>query len=351
MGWNAPLVYGYKTLGAWSVEPRGYGFIGGLGVDSRGNVHTAYHPMSYPPDRGDGAHYAVKTAGIWSDEKIESDSWVPSLIVDRTDIVRVAYTATKDTSLGNVSSLRFGSRISGTWVMSDVRSGDEFAVNIHEQIAVDSKGQGYIAYVRSRTDSGSAFSELMLAAQTSGGWTLTTIDTMSAETPSWNNIVDMTIDGEDHLHMLYWDETNYYTDGPYIKYATNASGAWVSFILVRNAFYPAIAVDKNNKIHGVYNSYFGDVKYLSNVSGTWVDSTIETMTPSADILSDITVDETGRVHIIYYEPGDVGLLKYARYPAVTGIAIDKLATPDPVMVSEDITCKITIKNHGPLRCR
>jgi uncharacterized repeat protein (TIGR01451 family) len=339
IGLYGPLVYGHKTSGSWSVETVDVGFLGGLGVDSQGAVHTVYESNFYH----DPAQYAVKTGGAWSKNNIKSGSHFPSLIVDRTGIVHIAYKLTSNDS-PPVCTLRFASRVAGSWVTTDVTSvecGGSNGERTIKEIGVDSKGWGHIAYFR---DSGNALLELQLADQTAAGWTTTTIDTVSADTLTFDNILDMAIDGNDHLHIVYWDHTNYYTDGPYVKYATNASGVWTISILLHNAFYPAVAVDMNNKVHVAYNPYFG-LKYLNNVSGTWTESTIQTGTGTDNILSDIAVDTAGQVHVSYFEPG-IGLLKYAKYP-VFGVSIDKLALPDPVMVTGNLTYSITVKNHGP----
>jgi uncharacterized repeat protein (TIGR01451 family) len=344
-GWDFPLLYAHRTSGSWSVERVSSGFVGGLGVDSQGNVHTAYSPMYYPPFKRDGTHYAVRTPGGWSDNWIEGLGGSPSLIVDRSDTVRVATFLTVSVS-PSISALRLASRLGGTWVMSDVLLPEVVMPDFFPTLAtaVDSNGWGYIACFFATPSGDSAVAELQLATQTAAGWAITTIDTVSEHTLTFDNILDMAIDGDDHLHIVYWDATNYSTDGPYVKYATNTSGVWTTSILVQNALYPAVAVDRSNKVHVVYNTYLGDLEYLSNVSGVWDKSTIKIGTGPDDILSDIAVDDTGRVHVSYYDP-DVGLLKYAVYP-VMGVSIDKIA-PGQAMPTETISYSVTVTNHGP----
>jgi hypothetical protein len=130
---------------------------------------------------------------------------------------------------------------------------------------------------------------------------------MGLDTVAWDNNVDIAIDGNDRLHIAYFDDSNYFSDGPYVKYATNTSGVWTTSILLRNAWYPAIAIDKSNKIHIVYNTQ-NTLNYINNVSGNWIDSTITTV--SGDTLSDIALDGARRIHVSYYSEGE-GLLKYA----------------------------------------
>jgi uncharacterized repeat protein (TIGR01451 family)/uncharacterized repeat protein (TIGR02543 family) len=354
IGYNTPLVYAHKNSGLWSIEPRGYGNSPDIGIDSQGSVHLAYHPTDYPPLRGDGVHYALKSTDGWSDVKVESNSYSPSLTIDRSGIVHLAYIVPlvpDPAPEGQYTlSIHYASEIEGVWgsavaaneILTAGDSADNSEALVQPKVAVDSTGHRYIAYVRSRVVNGNGFSELKLLTQTPGGWVSTVIDRMSFEDTSWNNILDMVTDGNDHLHIIYWDETNYFSDGPYVKYATNASGEWTTTLLFRKAWYPAIAVDKNNKVHIVYNT-LDALKYASNVSGEWVGSTIATL--SGDTLSDIVVDNAGRIHVSYYAEYP-GLLRYATYP-VTGVSIDKVATPEPATVTGTITYGMTVTNHGP----
>jgi hypothetical protein len=117
MGLDTPLMYAHKNAGTWATEPHSAGFLGGLGVDSAGNVHTAYEP-NYRPQFRDGAHYAVRTGGAWHDEKIESYSALPALFVDSSDTVHVAYTAGSGFTSPD-SVYRVASRQNGIWVPSD----------------------------------------------------------------------------------------------------------------------------------------------------------------------------------------------------------------------------------------
>jgi hypothetical protein len=60
-------------------------------------------------------------------------------------------------------------------------------------------------------------------------------------------------------------------------------------------------IDKNNKIHVVYNSFNIGIKYATNKTGSWVTTMIhaEDSTMYMTTYNDIAVDSSGFVHIVY----------------------------------------------------
>jgi hypothetical protein len=60
-------------------------------------------------------------------------------------------------------------------------------------------------------------------------------------------------------------------------------------------------IDKNNKIHIVYNSFNLGIKYATNKTGSWVTTMIhaEDSTMYMTTYNDIAVDSSGFVHIVY----------------------------------------------------
>ncbi|MDO8685310.1 MAG: hypothetical protein Q7J78_01415 [Clostridiales bacterium] len=104
-----------------------------------------------------------------------------------------------------------------------------------------------------------------------------------------------------------------------LKYATNASGSWSTSILVNGgamgslpAYSASIGVDSDNKIH---ISYYDDsspdsIKYVTNMSGSWVITTIDTISFAAGWKTSLAVDSNNKVHISYYDSTN-DALKYA----------------------------------------
>jgi hypothetical protein len=77
-------------------------------------------------------------------------------------------------------------------------------------------------------------------------------------------------------HISYYDYTN-----DDLKYATNASGSWVTSTIASEGdvgWYSSIAIDSNNKVHiSYYDETNGELKYATDASGSWVTSTIDSV--------------------------------------------------------------------------
>jgi hypothetical protein len=95
------------------------------------------------------------------------------------------------------------------------------------------------------------------------------------------------------------DYTNYD-----LKYATNASGSWVSQPVDTAGDvgrYTSIAIDGNNKAHISYWDYTNyELKYATNASGPWVSQPVDT---AGDVGRDnsIAIDSQDKAHISYWD--------------------------------------------------
>jgi len=87
---------------------------------------------------------------------------------------------------------------------------------------------------------------LLTAANVSASWEIATIDSVNT-TGDVGRFTSIKADSNNKLHISYHDLKN-----DYLKYATNASGAWSTSIIDTTASYNSIAVDKNNKVHISY---------------------------------------------------------------------------------------------------
>ncbi|MBI4654301.1 MAG: carboxypeptidase regulatory-like domain-containing protein [Nitrospirae bacterium] len=265
----------------------------------------------YDVTNGDLKFAALNTStGTWSTQTIDSAGDVgqySSLAIGSDGWPRISY---YDKTSGN---LKFATNASGAWVTSVVDSlGD---VGLNTSIALDSTNNAHIVYL----DSGGT--NMKYATNARGSWVITTIDTNQ-----WGRSnCSIAIDSNNKVHISYAERL--VVDDSYLgnlKYVTNASGSWVTTIVEEsNSSYgsfgaSSIAIDLNNKIHIGYNAYPTSssyttvpraIKYVTNAGGTWVS---EIVVGSNYIgVTDIAVDALNRVHISYYDwlKGD---LKYAR---------------------------------------
>ncbi|MEK6646311.1 MAG: FlgD immunoglobulin-like domain containing protein [Candidatus Firestonebacteria bacterium] len=116
------------------------------------------------------------------------------------------------------------------------------------------------------------------------------------------------IDSNNKVHIGYYDVTN----GD-LKYATNISGSWVTSTLDSSGtvgWWSSIAIDSNNKVHiGYYDATNGDLKYATNISGSWVTSTLDS-SGTVGWYNSIAIDSNNKVHISYMDYTNADL-KYA----------------------------------------
>jgi hypothetical protein len=166
----------------------------------------------------------------------------------------------------------------------------------------------------------------------------------------WYEVVDnayeagvdasIAIDSNNKAHISYGDY--YYTNTMRLKYATNASGSWVTQTVDSPAIGPdllglgsSMAVDSKNKVHISYYDD-SDLKYATNASGSWVPQTVDDNSWYVGKTS-IALDSNDEVHIsyngrIYGTDGYIdGILKYATNAYVNVCFPDGDCSPDSVV--------------------
>lgn len=199
------------------------------------------------------------------------------------------------TSVGANESLDIATNTSSSWEITSI----DPDCNSYRSTSmiVDSSNNIHIVYPAYDTGVGC----LRYATNTSGSWQITTISSSESSL----DIASMAIDSAGKLHICYIASSAY--PGDSLKYLTNASGTWLKTILIDSNItgsdYSSIALDQSGKVHiSYYNG--GDhklLRYLTNQSGTWLDTTISSYSGSdiSAIKNAIVVDNNGNTHVCY----------------------------------------------------
>lgn len=117
---------------------------------------------------------------------------------------------------------------------------------------------------------------------------------------------DMVLDTDNHAHIGFIGSGDFW-------YVTNRNGSWeIDLVedILNLAYFPSITIDQSNHIHASYYEFTGQggaLKYATNASGAWVVTTIATAQDGLDFYPSITTDPSGNVHIIYFDKGSRSL--------------------------------------------
>jgi hypothetical protein len=250
-------------------------------LDSSNKAYISYYDdgVTYASPNGD-LKYATNASGSWVTTTVDSTGDVGKYTSIAVDSSNKAYISYYDVTNGD---LKYATNASGSWVTTTVDSTGD--VGKHTSIAVDSSNKAYISYYDVTNG------DLKYATNASGSWVTTAVDS----TGDVGKHTSIAVDSSNKAYISYYNDivTNGYPTGD-LKYATNASGSWVTTTVDSTGDvgkHTSIAVDSSNKAYISYYDFTnGDLKYATNASGSWaaetVDSSLEVArseTPHLDI--------------------------------------------------------------------
>jgi hypothetical protein len=156
-------------------------------------------------------------------------------------------------------------------------------------IAVDGSGKAHISYVGNNS--------LRYATNASGSWV-----TASLESVSYNYIdskTSLAVDGSGKIYICFVDFIN--SSSKVLKYATNKTGAWTVEAVNSNVAdtSPFLAIDSSNEAHICYEGQNGDLNYATNASGSWVNTQVDAAVWPAR--PSLVVTSSGAVYIAYFD--------------------------------------------------
>jgi hypothetical protein len=116
----------------------------------------------------------------------------------------------------------------------------------------------------------------------------------------------LVLDSKDKSHISFYDRTN-----KNLKYITNASGQWVESTIdaqQNTGKYNSMAVDENDKLHiSYYDEQNKDLKYATNASGTFQTQTLVSQKDVGEYTSLVVDKKRQLIHIIYYNATDTNI--------------------------------------------
>lgn len=260
----------------------------GIGVDAAGRLH-ATNFITAPTDYEVRLRYSYHDGDAWDSDTVialDATSGTHDMAVDASGATHLVLFDP------DLERLRYITNKSGSWKAETV-DGSGYMCGLYNAIAVDADGNAHVAY-----------------------------------------------------QVQYEDEDEYWW--PWLMYATNSSGSWVTEVIDdegRPGYGVAIAADADG---AAYVSYFqlwtyvadDELTLASNASGDWAIRGLETM-DDAECGTGIALDSDGGIHIVYVDD-DTARLFYGSTPGFVGTwqseEVDRRAfdvTPEIVVDKDD----------------
>ena len=287
-----------------------------VAVDSSGYVHISYY------DNTQGyLMYADNVSGSWNTNPLDSTASVgqySSIAVDSNGKVHICY-------YDSTGNLKYATNVSGTWNNSTVvdsayntyinYSTRYYQFGTYTSIAIDSNNAIHIAYHQASYQYSSTpynyTYKLKYATNSSGAWITYAVDDINtsynyyANDTGWDSI---TVDSNGKVHISYYDSTN-----GYLKYATSAQSSWSTGILDMRGNvgqYSAVSADSSGKTYiSYYDATNGILKYATDSSGAWTANTVNNV-PNVGQYSSSTLNTNKNANISFYDATNK-VLKYA----------------------------------------
>jgi len=292
---NGDLKYATNASGGWvysTLDSTGDVGYEGTSIAVTGTTTIQVH-ISYFDYTNNNLKYATNATGSWVYTTVDSAGYVGewnSIALDSNNKVHISY---QDWINGY---LKYATNVTGAWVTYNL---DTDYCGYYTSIAVTgtTTTQVHISYYAG------GYGTLRYATNATGSWVYTTVDSTTSDVGRDTSIA---LDSNGKVHISYYDNTTGNYD---LKYATNATGSWVLSVIdsAGNTGYfdyqTSIAVTGTTTTQ-VYISYFDRIntslKYATNASGSWVSSTVDS---NGDIgyYSSIALDSNGKAHISYYD--------------------------------------------------
>ncbi len=282
---NSSLKYATNASGLWVTavvynDRNGYHDNNtSLALDAAGYVYII------DIDRDETLNYSTNASGEWVtvivDRHLSIDG--ASLAIDSTGHAHISFCSADESK----RSLKYATNVSGSWVNTTVDN--RGGTGRTSSIALDKEGCVHISYY---------CNGLMYATNASGRWLKTTVDRHK----NAGVFTSLCLDKEGIAHISYSDGS--------LWYATKASRRWVKTLVDKNGdngwpWYgvPSLALDSKGKAHISYSTGNATIKYTTNATGAWENTTL-----CIGVYHSLALNADDVVHISYYDYSTFDLL-------------------------------------------
>lgn len=269
----------------------------------------------------------------WRHLAVTSDPYssdvASSIDIDNNDYIHISYVNNHSTITPTVvyyGDTKYATNQTGQWTQQTIASHvTDYLTSSNTVVHVDTNS---VSHVTSSYDY--PVHTLFHSDNSIGVWT--------SESLANSNYLyghDMAVDANGHMHIVY-------NNGGELTYVTNQSGSWMTSVIETvstvnyNTMSPAVAVDTANHVHVSYYDYDNSaLKYATDKFGVWASAIIDN---TADVgrNSSITVGRDGYVRISYYDITNHAL-KYVTDISGSWQPVSIDATTDSGMFSAIVT--------------
>jgi len=215
----------------------------------------------------------------------------------------------------NSDDLRYTTNVGGTWTSSLIHQSGN--TGRHPSIVIDSNDMIHVVFVRQTGTS------LMYMNKSVSATSWSSPTTISSD--AWNKATGLALDEDDNLYVSWARNDANYKRQCFVKTKPVSSSTWSDLPglythyqsenhRVRSAC--DVAVDSNKKVHIVAHdaasaSNSGDLRYTTNVSGSWVSSDVRGFSSSSvdtGRLVQIAIDSNDKIHLSYVQDAGTGIV-------------------------------------------
>ncbi len=320
--WNATTMQWMTTV-VVSTESDGTSYSPTIAVDNWGHVYVAwYDNMDYSGSGSDPDIFYKRwnaTTGIWTITEVvstESDatSSYPDIVVDIAGHVHITWDDITDYngcgSDRDVFYKRWNAS-SNSWTLTEVISNGTNEWSETPRITADLFGNVHIIW--DQTIGANSYILHKYWNATTGIWTPN--ETVSTESPSVTSFPAIVTDSNGHLHVVWLDSSTYAGSGTdidvFYKRWNASTSTWTMTELVSNessvaCYSPTLAVDNTGKVHVAWYEYLNARRYIyynhrnaTNSAWTAAELIAPETTSEYTYRPDLAVDDQGLLHIVW----------------------------------------------------